>query len=418
MCNLVKVSIGILFSIMLSNALAATTNIQILSAVVKDQKIMDAEVILQKNGENSAVVKTNANGMATITSSFSDRDAGALIIVKKPGYSTLVAKCPCNDLTYAISPIMLNKLDGLRVVLTWGQTPKDLDSHTMYQGNHVFFRNKVGANANLDVDDVDSFGPETITIDKKHFGEKYVYAVHDYTDLDHPDTQALSNSNAQVFVYIGESLIRSYYVPKNKVGNLWVVFAIDEQGEFHDINEFQQARRAVGDNLMDERVLASYLGQTTGTHNNDIQSADNVEQVVAESITSDNQSMTGLDAKQLNTLGEQAYHAGKLDQSIDYYRAAIAKQPDFGQAYSNLGLSYQKSNRIAESIWANRKAIALANGDKANVTRANSYYNIARIYEAAGQFADAEQQYELANRERPQKTYQDAIARMKAKIAH
>ncbi len=29
--------------------------------------------------------------------------------------------------------------------------------------------------ANLDVDDTDSYGPETVTISKKHFGESYIY---------------------------------------------------------------------------------------------------------------------------------------------------------------------------------------------------------------------------------------------------
>ena len=37
--------------------------------------------------------------------------------------------------------------------------------------------------------------------------------------------------------------------------------------------------------------------------------------------------------------------------------------------YGNLGLAYQKAGNTAESIWANRKAIALANGTNA-ATRA------------------------------------------------
>jgi len=63
--------------------------------------------------------------------------------VKKAGYSTLVAKCPCDGMTYAISPIMTS-LDGLRVVLNWGPTPADLDSHIVFPGNHVFWEQKRG----------------------------------------------------------------------------------------------------------------------------------------------------------------------------------------------------------------------------------------------------------------------------------
>jgi hypothetical protein len=50
------------------------------------------------------------------------------------------------------------------------------------------------------------------------------------------------------------------------------------------------------------------------------------------------------------------------------------------------------------------------------VVRASSYYNIARIYEAEGQFADALMQYELANKERPMKVYEDSQRRMLAKL--
>lgn len=68
-------------------------------------------------------------------------------------------------MTYAISPVMEN-LDGLRVVLTWGKTPEDLDSHMIFPGNNIFFGNQKGTDAELDVDDTDSYGPETITLQK------------------------------------------------------------------------------------------------------------------------------------------------------------------------------------------------------------------------------------------------------------
>lgn len=34
-------------------------------------------------------------------------------------------------MTYAISPVMTN-LDGMRVVLSWGEKPFDLDSHLIF----------------------------------------------------------------------------------------------------------------------------------------------------------------------------------------------------------------------------------------------------------------------------------------------
>ena len=89
--------------------------------------------------------------------------------------------------------------------------------------------------------------------------------------------------------------------------------------------------------------------------------------------------------------------------------------PEYGQAWSNLGLSYRKRIRVAEALWATRRAIALAAGPDANVVRASSYYNIARNYEDEGQLADAQVQYELAAKQRPLKAYADSIRRVQAK---
>jgi hypothetical protein len=376
----------------------AGVRVQVLSAVVKDQKIAGATVILQKNGATSVTGTTDAVGNARLAPAFSERDEGVLLLVKKDGYSTLVARCPCDGMTYAISPVM-TKLDGLRVVLNWGANPEDLDSHLVYPGNHIFYRGKIGRDANLDVDDTDGYGPETITVDKKKFGETYVYAVHSYSDLKAPNADGLSRSQAKVFVYIGQTLIRSYYVPTGRPGNLWLVFTVDGEGEFHDIDQIVAAPMNPATQQLDITPLVQYL-QPGGTY-------------VAASAASS--SATG-EARRLNKLGEQAYHAQQLDEAIDYYRRALELDAGFGQAYSNLGLAYQKAGRIAEAIWADRKAIALAAGETAATVRASSYYNIARIYEQSSEWDDALVQYELAQKEKPGKVYTDAIARMKSRL--
>lgn len=373
-------------------AAAEPVSVNVLSAVVKDQRIEGAEVTLQKNGAASVTSTTSTGGTATVSPTFSDKDDGVLLIVKKPGYSTLVARCPCQGMTYALSPVM-HSLDGLRVVLSWGRSPSDLDLHAVFPRNHVFFSRKQGENANLDVDDTDSFGPETITIEKKAFGQPYLFAVHDYTNKTERTRAALAESGAKVFVYIGESLIRRYEVPKAKQGTLWTVFFIDGQGELHDVNTLTPAD---ADPESELRKLNS--GEPTVR----------VAEVPVVAITAD--------ATQVNAEGERAYHDGRVLESVALYQRAIELAPDYGQAYSNLGLSFRKLNRNGEALWANRKSIALASGADANVVRASSYYNIARIYEAEGQFADALTQYELANRERPMKVYEDARKRMVAKL--
>nr|WP_264081357.1 tetratricopeptide repeat protein [Pectobacterium versatile] len=368
---------------------AQSINIEVLSATVKDKKIDDATVILQKNGAQSVTARSDVAGRAALNAPF-DVDQDSLLIIKKPGYSDLVVKCPCDGMTYAISPVM-KSLDGMRIVLTWGEKPDDLDSHLIYPGNHIYFSHKNGRDANLDVDDTDSFGPETITIDKKRLGESYIYAVHDYSNSEKANSLALSASRAKVFVYVGSSQVRSYSVPLNKTGNIWTVFRLNPNGDFEDINAVGEADFT---KVKDSDALPMVLNSAQ----------------TAASVTG-NAAL----AKNLNRDGEAAYGRGELEQATTLFLAAIDQDSAFGQAYSNLGLTYQKRGNIAEAIWANRKAIALANGSNAATTRASSYYNIAKIYENAGQFSDALQHYELARSEKSNTVYDKAIERMKAK---
>ncbi|PTL75849.1 tetratricopeptide repeat protein [Vitiosangium sp. GDMCC 1.1324] len=122
-------------------------------------------------------------------------------------------------------------------------------------------------------------------------------------------------------------------------------------------------------------------------------------------------------ADSLNKKGEQLYHQGKLRESITLYQQAIDKDPAHAQAFSNLGLSYQKVGDLPNAIWANRKAIALARGSGKNGVMASSYYNIARIFEAQGDWKQAEQNFWWARQNRSMKVYDDAILRMQRKQA-
>jgi tetratricopeptide (TPR) repeat protein len=140
-----------------------------------------------------------------------------------------------------------------------------------------------------------------------------------------------------------------------------------------------------------------------------------VDQTRVQTITysASNQSS----AKDLNKQGEDAYHAGNFDEAIRLFQAAIELDGNYGQAYSNLGLTFQKAGRVAEAMWANRKAIALANGPTAATVRASSHFNNARIYEAASQWADALREYRYAKGEKANPVYDKAIQRMQEKGA-
>ena len=368
-------------------------SLQVLSAVEKDKKIDNAEVLIQRNGETTAKSYTNSQGKVTLNNSFQD-EKSTILIIKKEGYSTLVVKCPCNGLTYALSPIMEN-LDGMRIVLNWGQSPEDLDSHLVFPNNHIFYNSKTGDQSNLDVDDTDSYGPETITIDQKKFGETYYYFVHDFSNKDNSNTKSLSNSDAKVFVYVGQTLTKTYYVPKNQVGNIWNIFKINSNGEIEDVNS-----------------IISKTTQEVGLSDRNANDFDNSAASEAIAVSSSEED----DANLYNKKGDQAYKNKDINSALNYYKTATEINPNFAQAYGSLGLMYIKKGMKAEAIWANRKAISNASGSTKNTVKAGSYFNIAKIFEADQKYQDALNYYNLAKQNKQNPVYDNAILRVKAKI--
>jgi hypothetical protein len=133
-----------------------------------------------------------------------------------------------------VTPILNN--DEIRIVLNWGSTPRDLDSHLNGPTNggsrfHTFYENYTYTSNNimtvqLDVDDTDSYGPETTTIYHQDDGI-YKFTVHDYTNRDSSSSMALANSGAYVRVYIAGNL-ETYYVP-NQAGTAWDVFEYNSE---------------------------------------------------------------------------------------------------------------------------------------------------------------------------------------------
>jgi hypothetical protein len=75
----------------------------------------------------------------------------------------------------------------LLVVTSWNTDRTDVDSHLWVtdgtgQEDHIWYARKNGRNAQLDVDDVDGFGPETITSLPGRTGLTYDFRIHYYSD--------------------------------------------------------------------------------------------------------------------------------------------------------------------------------------------------------------------------------------------
>ena len=128
-------------------------------------------------------------------------------------------------------------VESIRIVLTWGVYPRDLDSHLdidLSDGTHAhtYYSDKTYYRdgqlmADLDLDDTTSYGPETTTVYVMEEGV-YTFYVHDYTNRTSSNSTSLANSGAKVEVYLGNSSVAAYvaYVPDDP-GTLWKVFSYD-----------------------------------------------------------------------------------------------------------------------------------------------------------------------------------------------
>lgn len=85
------------------------------------------------------------------------------------------------ELTNLGAPLELCGAGLVTFQLSWGENPRDLDSHLWTpSGAHIYFANKNEDGASLNTDDVTGFGPEVVTISTLNDGE-YTYAVHWYS---------------------------------------------------------------------------------------------------------------------------------------------------------------------------------------------------------------------------------------------
>lgn len=130
--------------------------------------------------------------------------------------------------TFHLSPTISG--DGIRFVLTWGASPSDLDSYlvgTAGDGTsvNVNFTNMSVSNAEntciaeLDVDDINSFGPETVTL--YDTTGSYEFYVDDFTD-----SGSTSTSGATVKIYVGSTLYATVSVPGG-VTDMWHVCTVN-----------------------------------------------------------------------------------------------------------------------------------------------------------------------------------------------
>lgn len=183
-----------------------------------------------------------------------DLDAGVYTI-----HASAVSLCDTNYSVYVLGARTTGNQSGsmttqlaqgqMRIVLTWGVTPSDLDSHLWAPHDgcesanpfHLYYGNNGShgctAAFDLDLDDVTSYGPETTTVgtfDDPITFSPYNFLVHDYSNLSSPSSQAMSNSQGlRVEVFTGNSDSceqLTFTMPPNTPATVWHVFEAQYDG--------------------------------------------------------------------------------------------------------------------------------------------------------------------------------------------
>ena len=224
--------------------------VQIVDAVT-GKPLPGVNVIIKnkRTGESVGMGQTNDRGIYRKKCEYGAYD----VLFSKNGYlsSKHEFTMDLTELPVAMNFALTPVVQEFRIVLTWGAYPRDLDAHLSGPepggGNfHIWWRHKVliaGKNF-LDVDDQNSYGPETITIYKPAKGI-YKYAVHNFSGRNRSGSLELSYSHAHVDVYADGRLQASFNVPQGRPGNVWHVFNIDKNFQIVPVNRmYDQSRSA------------------------------------------------------------------------------------------------------------------------------------------------------------------------------
>ncbi len=199
--------------------------------------VSEVNLVVKRDWNNTseadAVVKTavtDANGNYSIELPLGNYT----VAISKDGYTSsafniIVQSGTTENQNGTITPIILG--DNYLITLTWGENPRDLDSHvegTLNNGDsfHVYYSHQSQYDGEfevctLDYDDTDGYGPEHITLNTT-CDTPYYYYIFKYAG---EGTVALSG--AKVTIEQGNTLIAEFNVPTDLgESNYWNVFAI------------------------------------------------------------------------------------------------------------------------------------------------------------------------------------------------
>lgn len=194
--------------------------------VVTGDPVSGAKVMF----ENMGTFSTDTSGKIT----FPKQPNGSIkAIFRKEGFISAIYGIDITSETifrnrFIASPIMED--EQFRIALSWDKQPDDLDIHFIEKKSyHISYRNSRVLNdgtGQLDRDDMDGYGPESITVSQLDPESEYSCYVYKYTNKKNPSTYPLSSSKATIWVFRNNRLLYTFHIPTSQKGDTWNVFKI------------------------------------------------------------------------------------------------------------------------------------------------------------------------------------------------
>ena len=211
----------------------ATNNINFNIVNSVNNQPLTSTVIIREGFDNTsgAIIQTGSS-----SSPISLSPGDYTIEVQIDGFETFYNNVSVNSSTppnqnmvVALSPTL--SANQIRIVLTWGASPSDLDSHLkISNGVTIYYGNKTGNGLSLDVDDTTGYGPETITIDNVDNSLVYKYIVYDYSNV-----SSVGVKGSQVKVYTSSG---THTFTGDRVSRAWEAFNI-KNGQVVPVNAYR-----------------------------------------------------------------------------------------------------------------------------------------------------------------------------------
>ncbi len=196
-----------------------------------DNSVVAGAVVILRDGSNNEIRRVTCNSAGYYVATYDTLDYNVGVIqFQHHGFVDVYQTPFTSEVNVSLVPTSV--IPHFRAVLTWGTLPTDLDSHlkASTSGFHISYANTTATRgstvASLDVDDVTSFGPETISV-VNPTTETYKYYVHNWSN----EKSLSASREAEVRVYQNNTLVRTVNIAgalnsRNSNARYWHVFDI------------------------------------------------------------------------------------------------------------------------------------------------------------------------------------------------